>query len=184
MKFKNLNQIRLAFPIFGKSVELRLFTERHITKEYINWLNDPEVVKFSNQRFAKHDEYSSLAFLRSFDETANLFLAIHMLNSGAFVGTMTAYFSIPNQTVDLGLMVGDRSSWGKGVGSDAWSALMNRLLNTGAIRKITGGTLRCNVGMLNIMLKTGMKPDGVRYGHALVEGVPQDILYYSKFRDE
>jgi ribosomal-protein-alanine N-acetyltransferase len=179
-----IDQIRRAVPFVGERVELRFFTEQHINEKYINWLNDPEVVEFSNQRFNKHDEKTSAAFLTSFIGTSNHFFAIHMLDDDAFVGTMTAYVSIPHETVDIGIMIGERSCWSKGIGSDAWSALMSGLLEGGKVRKVTGGTLRCNIGMVNIMLKSGMKPDGVRHSHELVKGVPQDILYYSKFRDE
>ena len=35
----------------------------HITKEYINWLNDKRVVKFTEQRFFKHDESSVKKFV-------------------------------------------------------------------------------------------------------------------------
>ena len=41
--------------IQGKKVILSNFQETDISKKYLNWLNDPEVVKFSKQRFINHD---------------------------------------------------------------------------------------------------------------------------------
>ena len=34
-----------------KNLVLKTFLISHITKEYINWLNDKRVVKFTEQRF-------------------------------------------------------------------------------------------------------------------------------------
>ncbi|MCC6247256.1 MAG: hypothetical protein IT499_05810, partial [Rubrivivax sp.] len=34
----------------GRRVRLRPFTAADITDAYIGWLNDPEVVRYSNQR--------------------------------------------------------------------------------------------------------------------------------------
>ena len=39
------------FPVQGHRVVLGLFNEAHIGKKYLGWLNDPEVVRYSNQRF-------------------------------------------------------------------------------------------------------------------------------------
>jgi RimJ/RimL family protein N-acetyltransferase len=80
----------------------------------------------------------------------------------------------------MGILIGDPASWGKGIGKDAWTTLMRHLLTRGDIRKLCGGTLRCNVGMVRIMESSGMKPDGVRVAHELVEGMPQDMLYFAK----
>ena len=97
---------------------------------------------------------------------------------------MTVYFSIPHETADMGIMIGDRTVWGQGVGKDAWSTLMSCLLESGRVRKVTGGTLRCNVAMVNLMHKAGMSLDGLRLHHELVDCMPQDILYFSKFSSE
>jgi [ribosomal protein S5]-alanine N-acetyltransferase len=184
MAIFRVEQFRRSFPLRGQEVELLLFGEEHINKQYLGWLNDPKVVRYSNQRFRQHDEASSLAYLQSFQGGGNLFLAIYLPRSGKFVGTMTAYFSIPHETADMGILIGDRNSWGQGVGKDAWSTLMSLLLESGKVRKVTGGALRCNVGMVNVMLKTGMSPDGLRIGQELVEGVPQDVLHFARFRNE
>jgi RimJ/RimL family protein N-acetyltransferase len=182
MALDGVEQFKQSFPLRGRIVELRLFDGRNINDQYIGWLNDPEVVRFSNQRFKRHDETSCSTYLRSFDGSCNLLLAIYMTDSDKFVGTMTAYFSIPHETSDLGILIGDRSSWGRGVGKDAWSTLMSLLLASGRLRKVTGGALRCNIGMVNIMKKCAMEPDGVRVAHELVDGSPQDILYFARFK--
>jgi ribosomal-protein-alanine N-acetyltransferase len=167
--------------LLGNKVSLHRFNETCITPEYLDWLHDSEVVRYSNQRFRKHTEQTCSAYLASFDNSANLFIAIRMRNSGRMIGTMTAYISIPHGTADIGLMVGDRTQWGKGVGLDAWKTLLRHLLTVRRMRKVTGGTLRCNIGMIRIMEKSGMQLEAVRTKQQMVEGDAQDELYFAIF---
>ena len=184
MAISVFEHFRRLFPLQGSKVELCLFGKEHLNEKYLCWLNDPDVVRFSNQRFRLHDETSSQTYLHSVQEAGNLFLAIRLARTGRFVGTMTVKFSIPHETADMSILIGDRSCWGQGVGKDAWSALMSLLLESGRVRKLTGGTLRCNVGMVKVMTNSGMSPDGIRVGQELVDGLPQDILYFARFCNE
>lgn len=165
------------FQLTGHLITLKPFNHSNITSEYIEWLNDPAVVKYSNQQFRTHNVETCEAYLRSFRQTDNMFLAIY--RGFEFVGTMTAYISQAHKTADIGIMIGNQC-WGKGIGTDAWETLMRYLFQSG-IRKVTGGALRCNTAMVNIMMKSGMKADGVRVAQELVNGEPEDILYFAKF---
>lgn len=172
------------FKLVGEKVYICAFEEKHICDDYVGWLNDVEVVKYSNQRFKKHDLHSCVNYFKSFKSTNNLFLAIHEKDSDKFLGTMTVYYSLQHRVADIGLMVGDRRYWGQGIGREAWQMLMLYLIDSGVVRKVTGGTLSCNLGMLNIMNKSGMCPDGQRIKHVLIDETPVDILYFSKFSHE
>jgi len=154
-----------------------------VTHEYVSWLNDPQVVRFSNQRFRQHSQESFWDYVATFKESPNRFLKILLQEDARMVGTMTAYVAIHHETVDMGIMVGSRSVWGQGVGKDEWNTLMGWFLETVCIRKVTGGTMRSNVAMLRIMERPGMALEAIRPGQEMLDDLPQDILYYGKFRD-
>ncbi len=166
----------------GHQVELRPFTKADITPAYLSWLSDPEVVRFSNQRFRTHTAESCAAYLASFHGTPNLFFSILRQGDGRPVGTMTAYVSAPHGTADLGILIGDRGCWGQGIGLDAWQTLMTHLFQHSRLRKITAGTLGPNIGMVGIMERAGMRLEGVRERQEIVDGVPVDALLYARFR--
>lgn len=175
----NQSSSRIYFPLSGKLVILQQFVDDNLIPEYINWLNDPDVVRYSNQRFRQHNQETCRAYLKSFENSDNIFVAIYL--DAKFIGTMTAYISTVHQTADMGIMIGDRQYWGKGIGQDAWITLMESLFDQIHLRKVTGGTLRCNTAMVNIMLSSGMKPDGIRTAQELVDSNPVDILHFAKF---
>ena len=179
--FDNFN-ITSMLPINQGRVGIRIFTDRDITEDYISWLNDPEVVKYSNQRFKFHDHDSSKAFLKSIDNLDAIFLKIVHLESNEFIGTMTVYFSINHNTADIGIMVGNRKFWNQGLGEEAWTTVMNFLLDKLNVRKVTGGALACNKGMIRIFEKAGMVQDGIRRDQEIFDNKAHDIVYFAKFK--
>lgn len=79
-------------------------------------------------------------------------------------GTLTVYCSAPHGTADIGIMIGERNVWGKGIGAEAFCLVLSALKASGAIRKVTAGTLAVNQGMVRIMEKAGMRHEATRLG--------------------
>jgi len=78
-------------------------------------------------------------------------------------------------------MLGDKSTWGKGYGWDAWNTQLPWLSQLPFIRKITAGTMRANSSMMSLLKRSGMTLEAVRFGQELLDGKPQDIVYYCFF---
>ncbi|MEM6474682.1 MAG: GNAT family N-acetyltransferase [Pseudomonadota bacterium] len=165
----------------GEKVRLRRFGPDDITDAYIGWLRDPEVTRFSNQRFRTHTRASCEAFLASFSDSPNLFISIRDAASDTAIGTMTAYRNPVHGTCDVGIMIGNRDYWGGGYGQEAWNLLTNWLLNEGGVRKLTAGCLAANGAMVTLMERSGMVSDGVRKRQELLDGEPADIVHYARF---
>lgn len=165
----------------GKKVLLQPFQKTDINSEYIAWLNDPEIMKYSNQRFLHHTIDTCIKYWESFEQSENEFFKIVDKNFGLTIGTMTLYVQPAHGTVDLGIMIGRRSQWGKGIGYDSWSTMIQWLLQEAGIRKVTAGAMRANLAMLRIMEKSGMTLEAVRPLQEILDGVPQDLLYFGKF---
>lgn len=168
-------------PWEGERVLLRPFKESDITLSYLNWLNNPDVLRFSNQRFHQHTRESCLRYLRSFIESNNKFFLIQDRVSERPLGTLTIYLNSYHRTADLGLMVGEKDSWGQGIGFDAFYAAVKQLTNSGEVRKITAGCLIINTAMVRIMEKAGLFLEATRCDQELVDGKPVDVVYFAKF---
>ena len=176
--------IDTEFSLQGKKVLLRRFDESDIDETYIAWLNDPAVVRFSNQRFLKHDSESCLRHLASFEGTENLFINIYSLADERSVGTMTVYVSRYHGTAAVGIMIGDKSVWGSGYGQDAWNTMISWLFENYNIRKLSAGTPACNPGMIKIMERSGMHHEATQKAQHIINGEAVDIIFYAKFHDE
>ena len=168
----------------GARVRLRPFTAADITEAYIGWLNDPEAVCFSNQRFVRHTRASCERYLAGFAGSANLFVSLRVAGADGAeerVGTLTAYRSLQHGTADVGILLGERTVWGQGLGLEAWRLFTDWLLGTPGLRKVTAGTLASNRSMLAVAELSGMQREGVRCGQELVDGVATDIVHFARF---
>lgn len=165
----------------GHRLTLRPFGEADITGQYLDWLNDPLVTRYSNQRFRRHTIESAADYLHAFTDSGNLFLSVRRTVGDEAVGTMTAYFARHHGTVDVGILIGERLAWGQGIGQEAWDAFTGWLLSEGGVRKLTAGCVACNRGMVRIMERSGMVQEATRRAHEIIDGEPQDVLYYARF---
>ena len=175
------SEIEELFPVASGDITLRLFNLGDINDRYVNWLNDPEVVKYSNQRFKKHTVGTCVDYFHSFADSEGIFLAI-IASTGLMLGTVTIYCDSQHETADIGLMIGDTMQWGKGYGARAWGVVLNLLSHDACVRKVTGGTLDCNYGMIKIMRGSGMQEDGVRRAQNIINGRAHDVLYFCVLR--
>ncbi len=152
------------------------FSARHLTATYVGWLNDPSVVRYSEQRHRSHSLQSCANYVEQFTTAGNFFWAIETAEA-IHIGNITASLDSKNRLADIGILIGDPNARGKGHGLAAWGGVLGYLQDHPGIDKVTGGSLANNTPMLSIMDKSGMVPDGVRHRHYLWEGQKIDIIY-------
>ena len=117
------------------SIELKTFNSSFITEEYVNWLNNSELMKFSENRYKKHDLKSCREYYKTFNNSPNLLYAIIDSDFNEHVGNINAYIDIHNGIADIGILVGKTK---KGYGYLAWIRMSG------------------NIPMLKIFEKSGM----------------------------
>jgi ribosomal-protein-alanine N-acetyltransferase len=136
------------------------FGDRHLTVDYVGWLNDHELRRFSQQRERVHTPQSCRDYVRSFQGTPNHFVAIERkIGSPSYVGTATIYVDIPSSAANLGILIGAHPVLRQGFGTEAWIGLMHFTFETLGLRKIEAGTLSVNFPMLRVFAKAGMTFD-------------------------
>jgi RimJ/RimL family protein N-acetyltransferase len=151
----------------------------HLTESYVGWLNDPEVVRYSEQRHRRHTLDSCRSYFESMRSGGYHFWAIERTDSGAprHIGNLSATMDRANAVADLAIMIGDRSAWGQGFGREAWVAACDWLLGPGGMRKVGAGTMADNRAMLAVFKAAGMTIEAVRKGHFVLDGRPVDAVY-------
>lgn len=167
--------------LVGERIQLVPFEERFLTEQYVSWLNDPEVVRYSDQRFRQHTLESCKEYYLSHQNSPNWFWAIVTNQDQVHIGNINAVVEEHHSVADIGILIGEKTFWGKGIATEAYQVAIRFLFDEQVIRKITVGTLSVNTGMLNVMKKLGMKPDGIRQKQCLFEGQEVDVVYQALF---
>lgn len=161
------------------------FTDRHLTERYVAWLNNPHLMRYSEQRHRTHTFQSCRAYMESFDGTSNYFWAIEEKQVGlGHIGNMNAYVDHNNQIADLGILIGEDAATRKGYALEAWLAVCDYLLRELGFRKITAGTLTANQQMIKLARRAQMIEDGVRRRQCLFSGAEVDVLHFALFRED
>lgn len=155
-------------------IQLVPFCTEFLTPRYVAWLNDPQVVRFSEQRHRTHTLESCRAYAGSV-EAPDKFWAITL--DGRHIGNITATIDSRNSVADIAIMIGERDVWGQGHGLAAW----NEAITLCGARKITAGTMEVNLPMQRLFTKSGMTVIGIKARQFLWEGQEVGMVMAEKF---
>ena len=176
--------------IEGARSRLVPFDTRHRDDpDYLSWLRDPEVVRTLNlPRYlaapvpaAEVAAYCD-ALMRS---DGDLFLALHDRSDGAFVGTAKAgHIDWHAGTADIGIMIGRRDRWGRGLATDAVYHLAHHLFERVGLRKLTAGSMAANPAMIRVFDRLGFAREGVFRRQDRLGDDYIDHIHFGCFADE
>lgn len=167
----------------GEAVELFLLRPELVTQAYVDWLNDPLVNRYLESRFAVADEQGTRQFVRRMlEDPSVLFLGIRSVALGRHVGNIKlAPIDRHHGLGEIGILIGDRSAWGRGIASAAIEQLARIARDELGLRKLTAGCYGSNAGSARAFQKAGFEMEGRRTRHFLSEGQPEDLLLMARF---
>jgi ribosomal-protein-alanine N-acetyltransferase len=167
-------------PLSTFNLVLMPYQQRLLRQQHVDWLNDKELMKYSEQRHRKHTMETQREYLWTFPKTSHIWLIefgpppVPELRA---IGTITAYIDQPNKVANMGILLGEEKGYGHGLA--AWSAVMEFLFADG-IRKVEAGCMAVNEPMRLLATKAKMNVEGVIPEHYLFEGKPCDLINYGK----
>jgi len=173
------NRIYFSSPRIFDDINISIFEKSDICDEYLAWLNNPQHMQFSDQRFKVHSKESSLKFIESFEHSPNLFLKIAN-STGLLVGTLTVYIDVHNHTHNCGILIGSNYS-SAGYGKKAWVALTHEICANLGAHKIVAGTMETNLAMVKLFETSSMRLEARLRREKIHEGKEVDVLIYSRF---
>lgn len=160
---------------------------------YLRWMNDLEVTtkigRFDNLRPVTRRELVDYYF--SLDPASTIFLAIYLDEGGLgqgkkealrFVGTLKLYgIDRLARLAGIGIMVGERDCWDKGIGSAAIDLACGYLFQTLGLQKVEAGYLLPNAGMARAFEKCGFTVEGTLRRHFYLKGEVVDHVLVARF---
>jgi ribosomal-protein-alanine N-acetyltransferase len=173
----------------GKLSYLKAFDETHLNSpDYLRWVRDYDVVKTLNKTdylrpvsFEEVKQYCT-QLMQSLDD---MFFALYEIESHSFIGTLrVSKINWPSKVADIGIMIGNREFWGKGLATDAISAISRYLFSKCGFRKLTAGYMAVNPAMGEAFLKVGFKSEGVLREQNYFEGKYVDHILIGCFVHE
>lgn len=156
----------------GYRTTLRPVTELDIPL-LTKWINDPEVRRNLGSQLPK-TEADEREFVQNRSKS-NIVLMIEV--NGTPIGTMGLHgIRYPDATATTGAMIGEKSYWGKGYGTDAKMALLDYAFNTLGLRRVKSEALVNNKRSIAYSMHCGYIVEGVKKKEVFRGGRYHDLV--------
>lgn len=145
-------------------IELRILTPGCDLDAYTQWLHDPQIVRHLEVRFDLPDLPTLRNYVQAvWDSRTDWLWGIFLTGGGSHIGNIKlGSYNSHHQSADIGLLIGDRSQWGKGYASTAIQAVTNFAFTHTSIAKLTAGMYATNEGSHRAFLRAGFSDEGRR----------------------
>ena len=166
-----------------KSLVLRNFTLKDITDEYIQALNDPEVVKYVDTKDCEWNKKKVTEYVKESNiEGVREFIGLFTKENEKHIGNIRLHYNIPNKRVDIATLIWDKNERLKGYGSEALISATDYILVDQGFYKIIGKIYESNKIGIRVFEKAGFFNEGSLKNHILFEGGYIDDYIYSKYK--
>lgn len=153
----------------------------HLSQDYVNWLNDPEVYRYLETGGNYTIEMLN-AFLEEVEKKEILFWGIHLKSNGIHIGNIKIDPINERHGIgEYGILMGRTGEWGKGYAKEASQAIIDFCFNSIKLRKMTLGVVINNVAAVNLYKKLGFRIEGHYKKHGFYEGKYCDVLRMALF---
>ena len=167
----------------GELVRLRPFKPDD-AERYRTWINDPEVARLIDHvgqvTRAEHGAwYRALVASPS----ASVF-AVDRLADGAFIGLVWLYdIHARHRRAEVRIVIGDRSAWGGGCGTDALRVLVRIAFGPLQLEKLWADVLATNPRAAAAFERAGFTREGLLAGDRLQDDGRVDVIRLGILRD-
>lgn len=158
---------------------------KHCNEIYLGWLNDPEVYQWLETRGSQTMQMLKDFVQQHIAKKTNMW-AIIIKSSGKHIGNVKMDPINPVHGLgEFGILMGDRSEWGKGYAKEASKKIMDFFFEKDdPLRKITLGVVEQNSAAVKLYEKLGFEVEGVYKNHVNYGGKYYSVLRMAKFNPQ
>ena len=168
-----------------KRLYLRGLDDQDTEGPYFQWMNDGEVTRFLEARFFPQSRSALKSFIQSMSDGRNLLLGICLKSDNRHIGNIKlGPINTIHRHADLGLLIGDKSEWGKGYACEAIKALTDYAFSHLNLIKVSAGIYSTNIGSIKTFEKAGFVHEGQLKNQFFSEGEWIDHCLVAKFRSD
>ena len=162
----------LSSPIVSERIILRNPNDADAHGAYAAWMNDPDVTRFLESRFASHTPHSLRAFIASMrDDPDSLFLAIERGDDGRHIGNIKiGPIDRHHMSAAMGVIVGDKQSSGRGFATEAIRVAAQHAFQYMGVEKLWAGCYAPNVASIRAFERAGFVREGHLHRHWRLAG--------------
>lgn len=156
---------------------LRPLKPQDATQRYLGWLRDLDVSRTLFADGARQTLETLRGYIESHDNKTKFLFGI-FTKDGVHIGNHSFRAAPEHKRGGIGVMIGDKSYWGKGVPLQTRACLIDWAIHTQGMNKLEGGCISINVPAIYNFKRQGWAHEGTRKAHMIVDGRPADLLLF------
>lgn len=141
--------------LYSSRLALESLSMKHLTYEYLGWLNNEKVIEYLE--ISKPVSLSDLeGYINRIIEENILMWAIVLKANNKHIGNIKMDpIDINSNSVELGIMIGDESEWGKGYAKETISLIIHYFFEELKFKQITLGVKNGHYNAVNLYKSMG-----------------------------
>lgn len=178
MKSQVGNRGKAQHELIGKRLCLREVQLADAQGPYLQWMNDPEVVKYTESRFHPHSHERLCQYIDTINKNSDfVFRAITLRDGGQHIGNIKLGPINWNHCFgDIGIIIGVKDCWGKGYAAESIRLLADHAFTSLKLHKLTAGCYATNVAAIQAFEKAGFLREGIKPSHCISERQYIDLI--------
>ncbi len=146
-------------PIIGPRILLESLKPQDITQNYANWMNDDEVVQYTESRGKNYTLKDLKNYIHEKNESPHDYLlGVFLKENREHIGNIKiGGIDLNKRSADIGVMIGNKKVWGQGFATEAIQLVTQYAFENLNLEKLIAGMLENNIGSLKAFLKSGYR---------------------------
>jgi RimJ/RimL family protein N-acetyltransferase len=137
----------------SKRIIIEKFQRKDIDNEYLSWINNKSLLKYSRNKDKKYNYKKALQEFNFILKKKNFFLKIVEKKNQKKIGTVIAYVYKKIKLINVGILIGNKNFLNKGYGTEVYKILIDYFLNKKKIDKLEIGCIKKNLPIIRICRK-------------------------------
>lgn len=163
------------------NLQIKVLHPKDVTDRYVQWLNNYEIVKYTEQKFFEHKKEDVIDFVKSkLNSNIDLLFGIYFKNN--HIGNIKLGPIILNSNIsDISFLIGEKEYWGFGLATKVVGAVVDFAFQEIKLAKVTAGCYANNLASIRVLEKNNFFKEGRRLSHLLYEGERIDSILFGRF---
>ena len=170
----------------GKNIFLGPLSKKGKLEGYTSWINDQETMLFMGSGRFPLNKADIREYIKSYSNSKDgMILGIFLKKSSRHIGNITLHLiDWRNRNAEIGILIGDKKSRGKGYATEAISLVADHAFNKLNLRKLYTGMVKGNEASKRAFEKIGFKVEGILKEHFYLNGQYLDCYRMGLLRKE
>jgi [ribosomal protein S5]-alanine N-acetyltransferase len=172
--------------IHGKLIYLRPLDVDDLNEKYLSWLNDPQIRRYLESGIFPYTRGDLVKYYEQIASSPNnVFLSIIDKESDQHIGNIKlGPINWVHRKGTLGILIGEKSFWGKGVGSEALHLMIEYGFFRLNLKRIDLGVYAEHKAAIRIYEKIGFQVEGCFREDLFHEGEYKDRIWMGLLRSD